>query len=189
MVILLKRRKMRPQKEVITMKKWMVICIAVAMVFAMTWTAFAAQQNIDKSKAKSIALKNAKTIKTKVRAMKTDYDAEDNVWEIEFIKKKNGANYEYDISAADGRILEKSVDYKYKHNSSKKKIGKKQARKKVAKFSGIKLSTIKKGTCWYEYDDRQGTYEVKFRKGNYRYDYEVLAPTGKIIEYSYKYVR
>ena len=171
------------------MKKWMVICVAVAMVFAMTGTAFAAEKNIDKSKAKSIALKNAKLTKAKVRAMEAEYDAEDNVWEIEFIKKKNKAGYEYDISAADGRILEKSVDYKYKHNSSKKKIGKKQARKKVAKFSGIKLSTVKKGTCWYEYDDRQGTYEVKFRKGNYRYDYEVLAPTGKIIEYSYEYVR
>lgn len=171
------------------MRKWMVICIALVMAFAMTGTAFAAEKNIDKDKATSIALKDAKLTKAKVRAMEIEYDDGDNVWEVEFIKKKNGADYEYDISAEDGLILEKSVDYKYKHNSSKKKIGKKQARKKVAKFSGIKLSIIKKGTCRYEYDDLEGTYEVKFSEDSYRYDYEVLAPTGKIIEYSYKYVR
>ena len=78
---------MRPREEGITMRKWMVICVAVAMVFAMTGTAFAAEKNIDQSKAKSIALKNAKLTKAKVRAMETEYDAEDNVWEIEFIKK------------------------------------------------------------------------------------------------------
>ena len=62
------------------MRKWMVICVAVVMVFAMTGTAFAAEKNIDKSKAKSIALKNAKLTKAKVRAMEAEYDAEDNVW-------------------------------------------------------------------------------------------------------------
>ena len=58
----------------------------------------------------------------------------------------------------------------------------------MAAFSGIKLSVIKKGTCTYEYDDGKGTYEVKFQKGSWRYDYEVLAPVGKIIDYEMKYV-
>ena len=86
-------------------------------------------------------------------------------------------------------IRDRSVDYVYKHNYSKKKIGKLAAQKKVAKFSGIKLSVIKKGTVKFERDDGEGKYEVKFRKGNYRYDYDVLAPNGKIMEYERDYVK
>ena len=65
------------------------------------------------------------------------------------------------------------------------KIGKTAARKKAAKYTGIKLSTIKKGTCYYDYDDddRVGKYEIKFTKGNYKYDLEILAATGKVIDY------
>ena len=87
-------------------------------------------------------------------------------------------------------ILEKEVEYVYKRNSSKSKIGVEAARKKVSAFSGISLTRIKSGTCRYEYDaeDREGTYTVRFRSGNYRYEYEVLAPTGVIIEYSREYV-
>jgi hypothetical protein len=42
------------------------------------------------------------------------------------------------------------------------------------------------GTCKYEYDDGKGTYEIKFRNGNYSYEVEILAPTGKVIEYNWK---
>ena len=51
------------------------------------------------------------------------------------------------------------------------------------------MKVIKKGTCKYEYEKNEGTYEVKFRSGKYKYDYEVLAPTGKVIEYEKKYVK
>ena len=57
------------------------------------------------------------------------------------------------------------------------------------KCKGIKVVSYKiisKGTCTYEYDDRKGTYDVKFTNGDRVYDCEVLAPTGKIIEYEWK---
>ena len=161
-----------------------VITLAVIVVIAMSASAFAG--SMTKKEAVKKALKDAHTSKDKVYALEAELD--DGKYEIEFTKKKNDAEYEYEISKS-GRILEKSVDYVYKHSSSKNKIGKKAARKKVAKFSGIKYSIIKKGTCTYEYDDNEGTYEVKFKKGHYKYDYEVLAPTGKIIEYSKDYVK
>ena len=117
------------------------------------------------------------------------YDSEDGIYEIEFVKNSNGKEYSYEISASTGKILEKSVDIKYKRNSSREKIGKKAARKKVAKYSGISYKTIKKGSCHYEYDDGKGVYEVKFKKGNRRYEYDVLAPTGKIIEYNWELIK
>ena len=93
---------------------------------------------------------------------------------------------DYDISAGTGRIIKKSVDLRYTRNSSKKKIGAVAARKKVAKHSGISYKVISKGTCRYEYDDGEGVYEIKFKTSVRAYEYEVLAPTGKIIEYQWK---
>ena len=86
-----------------------------------------------------------------------------------------------------GRIVEKDVDFVYARNSSRAKIGKKAAITKVAKISGIARRIVKSGTCRYQYDDGKGTYEVKFITGNYKYEYELLAPNGKLIEISKKY--
>lgn len=176
-------------KEDCDMKRAITILIAVTVALAMAGVAFAQESaaagtGITMEKAKSIALKDAKLKKSKVRAMKAEYD--DGVFEVEFRKKKNKAKYEYDISSA-GRILKKSIDYRYKHIYSTKRIGKAKAQKKAAKYAKVKLSRVKKGTCRYEYDDGEGTYTVKFRKGKYRYEVELLAPTGKVIEYTKKY--
>ncbi|MBQ2677424.1 MAG: PepSY domain-containing protein [Firmicutes bacterium] len=161
-----------------------IITLAVIVVIAMSASAFAG--SLTKKEAVKKALNDAHTTKAGVYGLEAELD--DGKYEIEFTKKKNNAEYDYEIKKT-GRILEKSVDYVYKHNYSKHKIGKKAAKKKVAKFSGIKYSIINSGTCWFELDDGEGHYEVKFRKGHYKYDYEVLAPTGKIIEYSKNYVK
>lgn len=160
---------------------------AIAMVMTMSLAAFADAITSNDAALKK-ALKNAGLRKTEVTRVDVEYDREDDVYEVEFKKKSDGRKYDYEIAAAEGRIIKKSVDYKYKRNSSHRKVGKTEARKNVAKFSGISYKIICTGTCRYEYDDRQGTYEVKFKKGNRRYEYEVLAPTGKIIEYEWKVI-
>lgn len=167
-----------------------VIALLTALVMVMTMSAavFAASVS-SSSDALKAALKNAKLKKSQVKLIETDYDDEDNVYEVEFVKKSNGAEYSYEINAGSGKVVEKSVDYRYKRNTSHKKIGKTAARKKVAKFSGISYKTVKSGTCYYEYDDGKGVYEIKFTKGSRIYEYDVLAPTGKIIEYSWKVSR
>lgn len=169
------------------MKKIARIMLAVMMVLAMSMTAFA--DSVTEDSAVTKALKNAKLTRSEVKCLEAEFDDEDNVYEIEFVKKSNKAEYNYEISAKDGKILEKSVEYKYKRNSSKKKIGKVAAMKKVAKFSGISYKTIKKGTCKYKYSKKQGKYEVRFKSGGRRYEYEVLAPTGKIVEFEWKLIK
>ena len=156
----------------------------MVMVMTMSVVSFAGS-SISESQAISKALKNAGLSRSKVKYLETEY--EHGKYEIEFTKKSNGAEYSYEYSKS-GRLLEKSIDFRYKRNSSTEKIGKTAARKKAAKFTGIKLSTVKKGSCYYEYDDGKGTYEVKFTKGNYKYEVEILAPTGKVIDYSKEYI-
>ena len=158
---------------------------ALAMVMTMSASAFAASIT-NSTDALNIALKNSKLKKSQVKLIETSYENDENTYEVEFTKKKNGAEYNYEIAADTGKIIEKSVEYRVKRNSSHKKIGKTAARKKVAKFLGISYKTVKAGTCYYEYDDGKGVYEVRFTKGSRNYECEVLAPTGKILEYSWK---
>jgi len=146
-----------------------------------------AAPKINETAALNIALKNAGLSKSGVRIIEVEMDDGKSV-EIEFIRLSNKAKYGYEIAVKDGRILEKSVDYKYKKSKSRKKIGKKKARKIVAKAAGKSYSVVKKGRCKYQYKKKCGKYEIKFRSGNYKYEYELLAKNGKIIEYEYEYI-
>jgi len=173
------------------MKRIATVVMAFIVAVSMGTVVFgqeAEATGISMDKAKSIAFGNAGTSAGGVRALEAEYDDEDGVFEIEFIKKKNRAEYSYDIAATDGKILKKSVDYKYKATKSKKRIGKKKAFKKVAKYSKISYSTVKKGKCKFKKKKRGSKYEIKFRKGSYIYEAEVLARNGKIIEWEYKYI-
>ena len=76
-------------------------------------TAAAAQQNntkIDMEAAKSTALKDAGLEASQVQFTKEKLDTDDGVekYEIEF--NYNGYEYEYDIDAKNGTIIEKSKD-------------------------------------------------------------------------------
>ncbi|MBQ3291868.1 MAG: DUF4148 domain-containing protein [Mogibacterium sp.] len=168
------------------MKKIISIMIAAVMVMAMSVTAFA--ETMTQDAAVDLALSNAKLTRAQVMKLDAEFDPEENTYDVEFVRKSNKAEYDYEISAQDSKILEKSVEYKYKHNKSKKKIGKKAAMKKVAKFSGISYKTIRTGTCKYKYSHKKGVYKIKFRKGGCRYEYKVLAPTGKVIEYEWELI-
>jgi uncharacterized membrane protein YkoI len=158
---------------------------ALAMVMTMSVTVFAEVVN-SKDAALDRALRNADLKRSQVEHTEVEYDKKDGVYEVEFTKISSGTEYGYEILEGSDKIVKKSVEIKYKNNSSHKKIGKKAARKKVAKYSGISYKVIKKGTCRYEYDDGKGCYEIKFTKGSRKYDYEVLAPNGKVIEYEWK---
>lgn len=160
------------------MKRIRMIITAMLMVIAMSVTSFAA--GIDQNGAVNIALKNAGLSADQVTALEAERDG--GKYEIEFINAATGDDYGYDISASSGKILEKSVDFAYSKNKSKKKISKKSARKKAAAITGVKYKTVKKGSIKYKYKKKQGKYTLRFKSGGYRYEVEIQAPTGKVID-------
>ena len=169
------------------MKRLLSIAIAMIMVLAMSSSAFAAAKVTSNSAAQKIALKNAKLSKSQVKSIRVKYDSEDGDYDVKFIKKSNGSKYDFEIRKSNGRIFEKSIDYKYKRSTSRKKVGTATAQKTAAKKAGVKLGVVKNGRCKYEYDDGEGIYEVSFKKGKYKYDIDIQAPTGKVIDYSWEY--
>lgn len=167
------------------MKRIVSVVLAVIMVMAMSSSVFAA--GASSNSAQNIALKNAKLTKAQVTNLRVKYDYDDGEYDVKFVRKSNGAKYDYEIRKSNGRIVEKSIDYKYKRNNSKKKVGKVAAQKAAARAAAVRLGVVQKGKCKYEYDDGEGIYEVEFRNGNYKYDIEILAATGKLIDYNWKY--
>ncbi len=165
------------------MKKMITFIIAITLVMSMSVGALAA--SVTSKQALDTALKDAKLKKSLARYIEVEYEKDDNEYSVEFVKNKNKAEYDYEIDATTGAIKSKSVELKYTWNSSRKKVSKTKARKKVAKHSGISYNTIKEGSCKYEYDDGEGKYEIHFTTDDRRYEYEIQAATGKVIGYEW----
>ncbi|MBR0405742.1 MAG: hypothetical protein IJI68_11185 [Eggerthellaceae bacterium] len=170
------------------MKRIVALIAAIALAFVFTGTAFAdtlaggsVAQGINGAKACEIALKNAGLTKKKVSNLQVK--SKKQYFEVGFTKKCGGTKYEYDVAKNGGKILEKEVKYAYKRCCSKAKVGKTAVLKQVAKHSKKKLCVVKKGSCTYKYSNHEGRYKVKFSYKGYRYEYELLAPTGKIAEW------
>ncbi len=173
------------------MKKMIVVLLAGLLSVAFAATAFAdtltsaitdtSASKLTRNEAVSIALYDAGFKKSQIVGLETE--KEKNLIKVEFKKKNKKTEYEYKIAVKDGTILKKEIEYAYKRNCSRAKMGKKAALKKVAKASGIDYSVIKKGKCSYKYKNCTGKYEVVFKYQGYKYEYELLAPTGKITEW------
>ncbi len=163
------------------MKKVAAVALALAVVMGMSATAFASG-GFSTSAAKTKALKNAGLTKSQVKYLEADYD--DGRYEVEFTKKSNGTEYSFEFSRK-GTLMEKTVEKRVaKKKGSSNLISKTAAKKAVAKNSGVKLKIVNKGTCYKDKDDGQYIYEVKFKTSTWRYEYDVQAKTGKIIEWS-----
>ncbi len=100
------------------MKKNLIKVLSIALVvvslFSLSFSAFAA--DISAAEAKNIALKDAGYSAQEVIRIRAEYDIDDGrkVWNIDFLaedEKGRVLDYDYEINAADGRILERDWEY------------------------------------------------------------------------------
>ena len=107
--------------------------------------------------------------------IKAEYDRDDNKYEIEFIA--GSYKYEYEISAADGRVIESEKEA-VKSSGTAYSVSADEARQKALSHAGV--------TDPYEfeidYDRDDNKYEVEFKSGGYEYSYDINAATGEILK-------
>ena len=164
---------------------------------------FAANNYIGVEKAKSIALKDAGV--SGATFVKAKLETEDGVkvYDVEFYKAN--VEYDYEIDAITGKILEKDLDIENFSIPKKKATTNKQttkattkskvktSTKKGAKDIGVEkaksialkdagVSNVKFTKAKVDYENGIKVYDIEFRKGNKEYDYEIEAATGKIRE-------
>ena len=134
---------------------------------------------IGEEKAKEIALNHANV--TNINNYKIELDFDDvMVYEIEF--KANNKEYEYEINALTGEIIQYEIDDKeYSNNNSNNNnsiITKDEAKEIALNHANVTNITN------YEIELDDNKYEIEFKANNKEYDYEINATTGKIIKYS-----
>ena len=167
---------------------------------------------ITMDEAHSIALNHAGVSAADAIILKTEYDREENHYEVEF----RFADYEYDyeIHATAGHVLSASKEYeappetrateqaaekateKPTEKASEKPtekpaqksataIGKDKAKAIALDHAGVSAS--KATNVKVEYDKEDGKYDVDFRYNNYEYDYEIHHTSGKVISHEKEY--
>jgi hypothetical protein len=190
-----KRRLINIMKNNSKMKKISILSIATilgATILSGSFMSFAANNSyIGVEKAKAIALKDAGV--SNVTFVKVKLDTEDGVkvYDVEFYK--GNVEYDYEIDAKTGKILEKDTDIENytiptkqtKNNNAKNTtnnayIGVEKAKSIALKDAGVSNVTFVKAKL--DTEDGVTVYDVEFYKGNVEYDYEIDAKTGKILE-------
>ena len=148
----------------------------------------AASNRITLEEAKKVALDDAKLTAADVTFTKAklDYDDGRAVYDIEFYS--GAKEYDYEIDAATGRILEKDIDRNDDVNaptegqSSQASITAEQAKAAALSAAGFSASEVRGLKAEFDFDDGRAVYEVEFKKGIFEYDYDIDAVSGKVLK-------
>ena len=148
----------------------------------------AASNRITLEEAKKVALDDAKLTATDVTFTKAklDYDDGRAVYDIEFYS--GAKEYDYEIDAATGRILEKDIDRNDDVNAptegqdSQTYITAEQAKAAALSAAGFSASEVRGLKAEFDFDDGRAVYEVEFKKGIFEYDYDIDAVSGKVLK-------
>lgn len=158
-------------------------------------------QYIDEDAAKQAAFKHAGVDASKVTKCVAEFEHKHGtkIYEIDF--DANGFEYEYDINALTGDVLqyskEKDDDYRPANTGSSgtqetgktntgttetktDDIGRDAARNLALNHAGV--SDVREYECERDYERGKAVYEISFVSGGYEYDYEIDAADGSILK-------
>ena len=145
------------------------------------------------SSAKKIALKDAGLSASEVTFTKQEADYDDGVaiYEIDFYTATH--EYDYEIDAYTGKILDKDsepLDKDDHHekpseteSSSNSYIGLDKAKEIAVAKAGFKVSEVTFKKAKLDREDGHVVYEIEFYKNGMEYDCVINAITGDIMEY------
>lgn len=182
--------------------------LALSLLLASSLSASALAAEVSADQAKAIALKDAGYNAAEAVYVKAevDYDRGEKEYDVEFLVKGDGVNYEFDyeVRAADGKILSKEKDVERAKAPAAEKvkapvaekakpkaeapapsgdIGKDAAVKAAYEAFGVKAEDVKLIKAHKDYDDGVAVYDVEFAKGyDYKYSAEVVAASGKVVD-------
>ncbi|MBR2884008.1 MAG: PepSY domain-containing protein [Clostridia bacterium] len=137
--------------------------------------------------AKKKALDNAGVKAEDAVFLKAYYDYDDLVPHYEIKFEANGYEYEYEIKAADGAIIDKDVERERNPvkatSAASDYISADKAKSLAYNHAKVKAADVKYSKAELDRDDMVVHYDVEFVAGKYEYEYEINAETGKVIAY------
>lgn len=140
------------------------------------------------SEAKRIALADAGLKSSQVTFVQTDMVKTSGIWqyEIEFYTA-SGKEYDYSIDALTGKV--RHVDYDAEHHNtsgSEQKddyIGVAKAKEKALDRAGLTARQVTFTKAKLDHEDGRMVYELKFYADNKKYECDVDALTGEVIDW------
>ena len=149
---------------------------------------------ITKTKAKQIALNHAGLSEAAISFSKVKLDYEDGrmIYEVEFYTAEK--EYEYDIDAVSGQILDVEIEQRKQSQGSDQGssqeqtpgtatyIGEARAKQIALNHAGLNEAMVRFIKVEQEYEKGRLIYEVEFGTADMKYEYEIDAITGDIIE-------
>ena len=155
--------------------------------------------------AKKIALNHANLTSKEVSFINAEADMDNGVefYDIEFYN--NNKEYDYEISAADGKIIEYDYDVEgygestnvsnnnssstnkpntnTNSNTSSNKISADKAKKIALNHANLTSNQVSYLQVEADFDDNTPSYDVEFYYNNVEYSYEINANNGNIISF------
>lgn len=145
-----------------------------------------AAASISEADAKNIALKHAGVDSAAATFIKVKLDIDNGIseYDIEFIV--NSIKYEYEIKADDGAVLEFSVEpvYTAPQTAASGNITLEEAKNFALQYANVQASSAVFIKTKREYDDGITKYDIEFTADNVRYEVEINASNGAVIEFS-----
>lgn len=170
----------------------------------------AKSSRISAAKAKSIALAHAGFSENQVKYLRAEFDYDDGfaVYEVEFYA--DGMEYDYEISARTGKIIdvdreyddEYDDEYDYdgegnakgsnhdgssKDKSSAKYIGSEKAIAIALSDAGLAKKNVRITKAELDNDDGTMVYEIEFVSKGMEYEYDIDAVSGDILKKEAEY--
>ena len=138
---------------------------------------------------KEIVFKHAKVENKNIVNLEIEYDYENGnmIYDVEF--DYNNIEYDYEVDAVSGKILESEIENKNKDSNNNKNNSNTYLSKDKIKEIALKKANVSK---YYDYDIefkfKGGTpiYEVEFETDSAEYDIKINAKNGNIIKYEVK---
>lgn len=140
---------------------------------------------ISVDEAKKIVFDDSKVNSSSVINLEIEYDYDDGVmvYDIEFIS--NNIEYDYEIDAKTGKILEKEIENKKENTNVSKNYLSKEKIKEIV-LSKTKAKDYYDYEIEFEFKSGKAIYEVELETKDKEYDIQLDAVSGNIIKYETK---
>lgn len=183
---------MKKIKLFATPKRTLLTCVSLAAILAVagTGSALAASvvaenTSIGKTAAEKAAFADANLTASDVSVTRTEFEFEKGkfVYEVDFVA--SGTEYEYTLDAATGAIVKKETDSgTTQQGSATVEITLQQAKEIALTDAGVTAAEVTFTKEKVDRDDGRYEYDLEFVSATHKYEYEINASSGAIVDMS-----
>lgn len=140
---------------------------------------------IGRESAKNIALGYSNLLAKDVTFIRAELNYEDGRWVYDVEFYTDSKEYDFEIDAKNGKVLDVDYDVDGWTRPEEDFIGKESAKNIALGYSNLLAKDVTFIRAELDYEDGRWVYDVEFYTDNKEYDFEIDATTGKVLDVDY----